>query len=45
MADTREIVEWLDPDWRSHFIDAEQAAQFYRQFSPAEWREAVKELS
>lgn len=42
---TREIVEWLDPDWRDHFADTERAAEHYRKYAPAEWQQAVKELS
>lgn len=45
MANAYEIVEWLDPDWRDHFASAEQAAEHYRKYAPAEWARAVKELS
>jgi len=44
MSETREIVEWVDPDWRDHFTDAEQAAEFYRTYSPVVWQQAVKEM-
>lgn len=40
-----EIVEWIDPDWRDHFADTDQAAEFYRQYAAEEWRRAEQELS
>lgn len=39
----RDIVEWLDPDWRDHFTDTDQAAAFYRQYAPEQWAQAIKE--
>jgi len=44
MSDDREIVEWIDPDWRDHFPDVGLAAEFYRQYAPVEWAEAAREM-
>ena len=41
--DIRAAVEWCDPDWRDHFFDYNQAADFYREYAPIEWAEAVRE--
>lgn len=45
MVEAGEVVEHIDPDWRDHFLDVDDAAEFYRWYSPDEWRQAVKELS
>lgn len=45
MVEAGEIVAHLDPDWRDHFRDVNDAAEFYRTYSPEEWSAAVKELS
>jgi len=42
--DVQAVVEWLDPDWRDHFGDIEQAAAHYQRWSPEEWAAAVKEI-
>ena len=44
MPEDWEILDWIDPDWRDHFIDTDDAAKFYRKYSAAEWRNAIKEL-
>lgn len=40
-----EVLDWMDPDWRERFIDAQQAADFYRQFSMDRWVEAMRECA
>jgi len=45
MVEAGEVVEYMDPDWRDHFRDVDDAAEFYREYSPDEWRAAVKEFS
>lgn len=37
------VVDHLDPDWRDHFLSAEQAADFYRTFAPVEYERAERE--
>lgn len=44
ILDIEAIVEWLDPDWRDHFIDLDQAAEHYQHYAPSEWADAVKEI-
>ena len=43
--DEHAVVEWLDPDWRDHFREVSDAAEFYRTYSRTEWDAAVKEVS
>lgn len=40
-----EVVEWLDPDWRDHFTDTDQAAEHYRRWAHEQWTQALKELA
>lgn len=40
-----DIIEYLDPDWRDHFTDAEAAAEHYQRYSPAEWRRAYYDVT
>ncbi|MHB1702384.1 MAG: hypothetical protein ACYCSN_20075 [Acidobacteriaceae bacterium] len=44
MPTVDEIVEWLDPDWRDHFRSADDAAEYYQHYAPAEWAKAASEL-
>lgn len=39
-----EILEYIDPDWRDHFIDPEDAAKFYQRYALEDWMTAVREL-
>jgi hypothetical protein len=39
-----DVLEWVDPDWREHFIDADQACDFYREYASDEWAKAIEEL-
>ena len=44
MPTPSEIVDWLDPDWRDHFRNVEDAAEYYQREAPAEWATAISEL-
>lgn len=37
----RAIVEYIDPDWTSHFAELEHAASSYQLYGGAAWDEAV----
>jgi hypothetical protein len=40
-----DLVNLMDPDWRDHFREVGEAAEFYRTYAPTEWAEAVKECN
>lgn len=40
-----DVVEYIDPDWREHFTDAEDAAEHYQQFAKHEWEVAYREIT
>ena len=41
-----EILDELDPEWRSRFgYDAERAEQFYRTYNSEAWHDAIDRLS
>ena len=39
------IVEYIDPDWRDHFGDVEEAYEFYQRYSRPEFRRAYYEVT
>ena len=46
MSDTTSaIVEYLDPDWRDHFREVDEAYEFYQLNSKREFRTAYYEVT
>lgn len=43
MPSDLEVLEWVDPDWRDHFTEVDQAADHYKRWAAEEWRKAVEE--
>jgi hypothetical protein len=39
-----EVLDYLEPDWREHFMDAEDAAKFFQTYGLDDWLQAVREL-
>lgn len=45
MSVTQDIVEYMDPDWRDHFSDVEDAYEFYQMNSHREFTRAYYEVT
>lgn len=42
---TPDIVEYLDPDWRGHFRDVEDAYEFYYRYAHHDFCRAYREVT
>ena len=45
MSTSQDIVEYMDPDWRDHFRDVEDAYEHYYRFSHNEFCRAYREVT